>query len=74
MKRQPFSQTGLAKCLSVRLRIKWLWVRIPLQSLMVSYGHGDIYVMARTFLENYQCDIQRESNTGISLFLGENIQ
>ena len=24
--------TSLAKWLSVRLRIKWLWVRVPLQS------------------------------------------
>ena len=27
------SQASLAKWLSVRLRIKWLWVRVPLQSL-----------------------------------------
>ena len=28
---QPFSQTGL----SIRFRIKWLWIRIPLLSLKV---------------------------------------
>ena len=27
------TKASLAKWLSVRLRIKWLWVRVPLQSL-----------------------------------------
>ena len=30
---QPFNSETNAKWLSVRLRIKWLWVRVPLQSL-----------------------------------------
>ena len=31
--RQPNHLASLAKWLSVRLRIKWMWVRVPLQSV-----------------------------------------
>ena len=30
---------SLAKCLSVRLRTNWLWVRVPLQSLKLQLSH-----------------------------------
>ena len=33
---------SLAKCLNVRLRIKWLWVRIPLVSFKVIYLRQNI--------------------------------
>ena len=39
-----FFLTSLAKWLSVRLRTKWLWVRIPLQSLICTYVYANIYL------------------------------
>ena len=32
-------KVSLAKCLSVRLRTKWLWVQMPLQSLKLQISH-----------------------------------
>ena len=40
---------SLAKWLSVRLRIKWLWVRVPLQSLI-------------TFFDALQSDVEKPGN------------
>ena len=48
-----------AKWLSVRLRTKWLWVRIPLQSLKISYI---VPVASKEFL-----DIQASIECGFTL-------
>ena len=46
------SLASLAKWLSVRLRTKWLWVRVPLQSFLRSF-------IQNSFFEWYALKLQK---------------
>ena len=45
---------SLAKCLSVRLQTKWLWVQIPLQSLDLSFENGLLFSTWKEMLRSTQ--------------------
>ena len=48
-------RTSLDKCLSFRLRTKWLWVRIPLLSLKLQIWHLPRARSSLTFRQAIEC-------------------